>query len=66
MKINWKKGGVSEACNQGMKRAKGEFIGFLDSDDFLDPGWYENLYAQSQDFDFIRDVRSAGYAIKVD
>ena len=48
--------GVVNARNVAIEKASGEFIGFLDSDDFIDPGWYENLYNQSDGFDFIRGV----------
>lgn len=56
--VNFKENkGVSAARNKGINLAKGEFIGFLDSDDFIDPGWYENLYNQSEGYDFVRGVR---------
>lgn len=40
-KIN---GGVSSARNEGLKIAIGEYIGFVDSDDFINKYMYETLY----------------------
>ncbi len=41
--IHKKNGGLSDARNYGMKFAKGEYIGFLDSDDFVEPTLYEKM-----------------------
>lgn len=41
--IHKKNGGLSDARNAGMKIAKGEFIGFIDSDDWIAPEMYERL-----------------------
>lgn len=42
--IDQKNKGVSRARNNGINVAKGEFIGFVDSDDFIDKGMYEDLF----------------------
>ncbi len=37
-------GGSSSARNLGISRAKGEYFGFVDSDDYIEPDMYERLY----------------------
>jgi glycosyltransferase involved in cell wall biosynthesis len=37
--------GVAVARNAGMKIAAGEYIGFMDPDDYVDLDWFEKLYA---------------------
>ena len=40
--------GLSCARNAGMKVAQGEYIGFVDSDDWIDTDFYEKLYAAAK------------------
>lgn len=43
--IHKENGGSSTARNAGIERATGDYIGFLDSDDWAEPDMYENLVA---------------------
>ena len=40
-----KNGGSSSARNMGITEARGEYLGFVDSDDYVEPDMYEKLYA---------------------
>lgn len=41
--IHKKNGGLSDARNAGLEVAQGEFIGFVDSDDYIESDMYEKL-----------------------
>lgn len=43
--VNQPNAGVCEARKNGIRRARGEYIGFVDSDDYVDHDFYERLYA---------------------
>lgn len=50
-----KNGGLSDARNYGLKYAKGEYISFIDSDDYVDVTMIEKMYqkAKSENFDLV-------------
>lgn len=53
--INQKNKGVSVARNKGLQIAAGEYIGFVDADDFVETDMFENLYnsAMKNDCDIV-------------
>lgn len=46
---------ISETRNEGLKYVEGEYLGFMDDDDFIDPEQYEKMYeyAKKDDCDFV-------------
>ena len=52
--INKKNEGVSSARNQGLSKASGDFIIFIDSDDFIEPTLLEILKNNCNDKDIIQ------------
>ena len=50
-----KNGGLSDARNYGMPYAKGEYIAFLDSDDYVEKDIYEKMYevAKNENSDMV-------------
>lgn len=53
--IHKENGGLSDARNAGMAIASGDYIGFVDSDDWIETDMYERLYrlCEDNDIDFV-------------
>ena len=51
--IHKQNGGQQEARNAGIAVAQGELIGFVDSDDWIEPQMYEKLFDAMDDADLI-------------
>ena len=49
--INKKNSGYGDSMNQGLKKAKGEYIGIVESDDFIDLDAFEKLYKIAKKYD---------------
>lgn len=57
--ISQENSGAGVARNNGLSRAQGEFIIFLDSDDYFEPTMLEEMYNKAQDFNADLVVSSA-------
>lgn len=44
-------GGSSSARNLGLRHATGKYVGFVDSDDYIEPDMYERLLGAMMDYD---------------
>lgn len=56
--IHKKNGGLSDARNAGMEVASGQYIGFVDSDDWVEHDMYRSLYLHMRETD--SDIVSGG------
>ena len=57
--IHQENGGYGKAVNAGIEAATGEYIGIVETDDYIDPRMYEVLYNQAKKLD--ADVCKAGF-----
>ncbi|MGL5203953.1 glycosyltransferase family 2 protein [Cetobacterium sp.] len=58
--IHKENGGQSSARNLGLDTAKGKYIGFVDSDDWIEPDMYETLYNLILKSD--KDISNIGFS----
>lgn len=57
--IHKKNGGLSDARNAGLEIAKGEYISFIDSDDYINEHMYEDMLSAIENVD--ADLCICGY-----
>lgn len=46
-----KNGGYAASCNLGLSMARGEYLAFVESDDWIEPEMYEEMYAYAKALD---------------
>ncbi|MGN1020633.1 MAG: glycosyltransferase family 2 protein [Aristaeellaceae bacterium] len=49
--IHQENGGIAVARNRGLSVSTGDYLSFIDSDDYLEPDTYEHLAALAEEFD---------------
>lgn len=59
--LNKENGGLSDARNYGLDRAKGEYVHFFDSDDLIEPDFYSRMYSAIASND--KDLVICGYVV---
>lgn len=59
--IHKQNGGVTKARLDGIRAAKGEYIGFVDGDDLIDVDMYERLYNNA--IKYSADISHCGYRV---
>lgn len=57
--IHKQNGGASDARNYAIEIAKGDYVGFIDADDYIELDMYENLHNEAVKYD--ADIISCGY-----
>lgn len=57
--IDKSNGGLSSARNAGLREIKGKYVGFVDSDDWIEPKMFETLYLQITKND--ADIAQVGF-----
>lgn len=59
--INKENGGLMSAWTTGVRASKGDYIGFIDSDDYASLDMYEKLYGYAQQYD--ADIVMSNYLV---
>ena len=57
--VHQENSGYSTAVNKGIDLAKGEYIGIIESDDFIEPNMYEELYTSAHKYN--TDLTKGGF-----
>ena len=62
--LNKENGGVSAARNTGIRKSTGEYIAFVDSDDWIHPQMYEYLYFLIKEYN--ADISSCSFGNRIE